>query len=291
MSERPMTTAPTRRTVRLDGTASDVEVHTSAGATGVLPTLPSTESTSRRTRPVKQAVPTPQCWRDVDDALRSGIDRLILFGPPGTGKTYAGLTLGDISGGAHRLVCTDDMTSSEVVGHFMPTADGTWRWNDGAVVRAWNGNGIRGGRVVADEIDRASGDVFALLLNMFDNPESASWQHPDTGEVHRPRAGFSVVMTSNIDRPDELPVALRDRFPVAIRIDQPHPHAVMQLPADLRPAAMALAGAEEDRRVSLRAFMTFDKLRRALGPEKALRIVFGDRADDINDALLVDAVA
>lgn len=291
MTERTISTTPTRRTVRLDGTASDIEVHAAAGAKGVLPTLPPTESTPRRTRSMENLIPTPQCWRDVDDALRSGVDRLILFGPPGTGKTYAGLTLGDTAGGAHRLVCTDDMTSSEVIGHFMPTADGTWRWNDGAVVQAWNGDGVRGGRVVADEIDRASGDVFALLLNMFDNPESASWQHPDTGEVLRPRAGFSVVMTSNIDRPDDLPVALRDRFPVAVRIDQPHPQAVMQLSADLRPAAMALAGAEEERRVSLRAFMTFDKLRRTLGPEKALRIVFGDRAADIHDAMLVDAVA
>jgi MoxR-like ATPase len=145
--------------------------------------------------------------------------------------------------------------------------------------------------VVADEIDRASGDVFAILLNMFDNPESATWQHPETGVVLRPRPGFSVVMTSNIRHADDLPVALRDRFPVAIRIDQPHPAAVSRLSSDLQQAAFALAAADDDRRLSLRAFMAFEKLRNSLGAERAAAIVFGDRSTDVLDAMRVDAVA
>ena len=243
-----------------------------------------------RERPSLQ-LPTPQCWKDVDDALRAGIDRVILYGQPGTGKTYGGLTLGDIRGGAHRLVCTEDMTSAEVVGHFMPTGEGIWKWHNGAVVDAWNGDGTRGGRVVADEIDRASGDVFALLLNMFDNPESASWVHPETGKLLRPRRGFSVVMTSNIRNADDLPEALRDRFPVAIHIDQPHPEAVRRLSRDLRQAAYALACADDDRRISIRTFMAFDRLRSKLGPERAAAIIFGHRAPDVLDAIRIDAVA
>ena len=117
------------------------------------------------------------------DELAAGIDRLVLFGPPGTGKTYAGLTQGDVSGGAHRLICNEDMTSADVTGHFMPTAEGNWKWHEGSVLKAWKGDGQRGGRVVADEIDRASGDVLSVLLNMFDTVESASWHHPETGVI------------------------------------------------------------------------------------------------------------
>ncbi|MFM8484000.1 MAG: AAA family ATPase, partial [Actinomycetota bacterium] len=99
----------------------------------------------------------PGCWRDVHDALAAGIDRLILYGPPGTGKTFAGLTMGDVSAGSFRLICTEDMTAADVTGHFLPTSHGLWTWSEGSVLRAWAGDGRRGGRVVADEIDRASG--------------------------------------------------------------------------------------------------------------------------------------
>ena len=111
----------------------------------------------------------PECWQDVNDILASGINKLILFGPPGTGKTFAGLNMGNVLAGAHRLICNEDMTSADVTGHFKPSGDGTWKWQDGTVIKAWQGDGINGGRVVADEIDRASGDVMSQLLAMFDS--------------------------------------------------------------------------------------------------------------------------
>lgn len=233
----------------------------------------------------------PSCWKDVRDALAAGIDRIILFGPPGTGKTFAGLTVGDVSGGAFRLICNEDMTAADVTGHFMPTADGTWKWLDGAVLKAWQGNGQTGGRVVADEIDRASGDVLSLLLNMFDSPESASWQHPDTGQVFTPAKNFSVVMTTNIEDMRDLPVALRDRFPIAIRIDRPHPGALAQLSPHLRAPASAAVDADKARRFSVRSFMAFDQLCiKGMDIERAAFLVFGNHSKDILDAIRIDGV-
>lgn len=233
----------------------------------------------------------PSCWRDVQDALAAGIDRLILYGPPGTGKTYSGLTTGDVSAGSFRLICTEEMTSADVIGHFMPSSNGMWTWVEGSVVRAWNGDGQRGGRVVADEIDRASGDVLALLLNMFDTHDSASWQHPETGVVHRPRPGFSVVMTSNIEELGLIPAALRDRFPVSIRIDQPHPLALARLSPYLRVPATASADADDLRRFSLRAFYAFDHLcNSGMAFDRAAHLVFGEHSADVLDALLVNHV-
>lgn len=233
----------------------------------------------------------PGCWQDATDALAAGVDRLILYGPPGTGKTFAGLTLGDVSGGAYRLICTDDMTAADVTGHFMPTADGTWTWLEGQVVKAWRGNGQRGGRIVADEIDRAGGDVLSLLLNMFDSDMSASWQHPSSGEVRTPLEGFSVVMTTNIEDLDDLPRALRDRFPIAIRIDRPHPDALSALSAPLRGPASVSADAEHPRRFSVRSFHAFDRLQRSgFAPERAARLVFGLLAQDVLDAIRIENV-
>lgn len=233
--------------------------------------------------------PLPQCWQDVKDCMDAGIDRIILFGPAGTGKTYAGLNFGDVQNGAHRLVCTEDMTSMDVTGAFMPDGNGKFSWVAGAGLKAWEGNGITGGRLIVDEVDKASGDVFALLLAMLDSPDSASWEHPETGRIHRPKQGFSAVMTTNIENMGELPTALADRFPVRVRINEPHPTALAKLSPDLRDYAVRMCDAGK-RRISLRTFMAYDQLRKQLGDEKASRVIFADRAQDIIDAIRVDKV-
>lgn len=232
----------------------------------------------------------PSCWQDLYDALAAGINRVVLYGPPGTGKTYAGLHIG-ATAGSHRLICTEDMTQAEVTGCWMPNAQGTWNWSLGSAIKAWEGDGITGGRLVVDEIDRASGDVLSLLLAVTDTVESAEWQHPENGRIVRPREGYSVIMTTNVEDMRELPEALRDRFPVRIRINTPHPDALLCLPEDLRAAAAASADADKDRRFSVRTFQAFAKLRDALGVQRAAAMVFGKHADSIIDAILVNGVA
>ncbi len=232
----------------------------------------------------------PKCWKDVEDALNAGIDRIILFGPAGIGKTYAGLHFGDTEAGAYRLVCTEDMTNMDVTGGFMPSNNGGFQWLDGSALKAWKGNGAKGGRLIVDEVDKAGGDVFATLLAMLDSPESASYEHPETGEILRPLNGFSAVMTTNIENMGELPTALADRFPIRIRINEPHPSALLALSPDLRGYAVRMADAGDDR-ISLRAFLALDKLRKSLGMERACELTFGRRAKQILDAIAVDKVS
>jgi len=231
----------------------------------------------------------PQCWQDFEDCLNAGIDRIILFGPSGIGKTYAGMNMGNVEAGAYRLVCTEDMTNMDVTGGFMPSNNGGFQWLDGSALKAWKGNGSIGGRLIVDEIDKAGGDVFATLLAMLDSPESASFEHPETGEVVRPRDGFSAVMTTNIENMGELPTALADRFTVRIRINATHPTALLRLSEDLRKYAVRMADAGDDR-ISLRAFLALDKLRASVGLPRACELTFGRRAKQILDALAVDGV-
>ncbi|HUY17243.1 MAG TPA: MoxR family ATPase [Acidimicrobiales bacterium] len=232
------------------------------------------------------------CWRDVADVLSAGVSRLLLYGPPGTGKTFAALHHGVDDELAERLVCTEDLTSGEITGTWMPTSESRFEWREGPAIRAWRGRDGRGGRLVLDEVDRASGDALATLLAVTDSPESARWRNPETLEWVRPGVAFSVVMTSNIEDLDDVPRALRDRFPVRVRVDRPHPAAVSRLSGDLRGPALAGSIGPEQRRVSLRSFYAFDELRRAHGPTRAARLVFGeDVAQGLLDALTIGAVS
>lgn len=241
------------------------------------------------TKATPETTTLPECWKALEECLNAGIDRVILFGPSGIGKTYAGMTLGDVSAGAYRLVCTEDMTNLDVTGGFMPNGTGGFQWLDGSALKAWKGDGKKGGRLIVDEIDKASGDVFATLLAMLDSPESASFENPESGAVIKPLAGFSAIMTTNIENMGELPTALADRFPVRIRINEPHPNALLRLSSDLREYAVRMADAGDDR-ISLRAFIALDTLRKSVGMERACQLTFGDRARQILDALAIDGV-
>jgi MoxR-like ATPase len=97
------------------------------------------------------------------------------------------------------------------------------------------------------------------------------------------------VMTTNIENMSELPTALADRFPIRVRINEPHPNALLRLSPDLRGYAVRMADGGEAR-ISLRAFMALDKLRKAVGMERACQLTFGNRAKQILDALAVDGV-
>jgi MoxR-like ATPase len=96
-------------------------------------------------------------------------------------------------------------------------------------------------------------------------------------------------MTTNIENMEELPMALADRFPVRIRINAPHPSALQKLSPELRGYAVRMADAGKQR-VSLRTFMAFDKLRKQLGDERSAKIIFGERASSVLDAMAVDKI-
>jgi MoxR-like ATPase len=232
------------------------------------------------------------CWRDLADVLSAGLARVLLYGPPGTGKTFAALHQGVDHGYAERLICTEDLTTGEITGTWMPSGESRFEWREGPAIRAWRGIDGRGGRLVLDEVDRASGDALATLLAMTDSPESARWRNPDTLEWVQPGSEFTVVMTSNLEDLNDVPGSLRDRFPVSIRIDRPHPAAVARLSGDLRAPALLGSVGPEQRRVSLRCFYAFDELRRHHGPSRAAHLVFGDDvAPSVLDALTIAAVS
>jgi MoxR-like ATPase len=177
------------------------------------------------------------------------------------------------------------MTNADVTGAWMPNEKGTFSWHEGQAVKAWR----TGGRLIVDEIDKAGGDVFATLLAMTDSPESCRWENPQTGKTETPAEGFSVVMTTNLEQLEELPEAIRSRFPIRVRVNKPHFTALQRLSPDLRAYAERAADLGE-RRIDLRSFYAYDNLRKAIGAERAAYLIFGESAKEFLDATKIDTI-
>jgi len=222
-----------------------------------------------------------EIWSDIALAIKSS-NRVLLWGPPGTGKSYIGTT--QTSREVFRLYLTLDTPGSEIRGHYLPSETGGFSWHDGPATRAWR----MGGRLVIDEIDAASGDTLTLLLGYLDDHKSAKLTLP-TNEQIKPHGDFSCVATTN-QLPTTLPEALLDRFEVVLQAPLPNPaafthglwHSEQLLEAAKRtvyvpsnPPPKGRGG----RPIGLRNFNAMDRLvSRGLDIKDAARLVVGQDA-------------
>ena len=168
------------------------------------------------------------------------------------------------------------------VGHFKGD---TLAWHDGPVMRAMK----EGARLVLNEISHASDDALAFLYPVLEHSETARLTLP-TGETVTPAPGFHVVVTDNLP-PDGLPAALQDRFDATLEISEPHPSALARLSDGLREVARRSFALDDERRLSVRRWLTLDRVRHELGLEDACLVVFGaERGSQVFDALVIAGV-
>lgn len=233
----------------------------------------------------KIVVPEDGGWT-LSAAVIGHLPNLLLYGPPGTGKSTFACRHGAPSW--YRIYCHEEMSDIDILGGPALLNDGgatASKWQDGIGLRAWR----EGKRLVIDEIDKAGGAALTALLAITEDPSTAAYTIPMTGETVVPSKGFHCIATQNVG-PEELPEALKDRFTVRLEITRPHPDAIEALPTDLRAAATISAGLPEERRVSIRAWRAFAHLRHATKNEgQAALAVFGTkaRAQEVVDALTI----
>ncbi len=225
-----------------------------------------------------------KAWADVEQALKYA-RRVLLWGPPGTGKSFAGVTnfAGRATQDVSRLYITLDTPSSEIRGHYLPNDKGTFSWHDGPASQSWR----TGGRLIIDEIDAASGDVMKLLLGFLDDEEAAKMTLP-TNETITPADGWQVIASTN-EAPSGLPEPLLDRFDVVLKVEFPNPAAFIKdrwhSPEVCEAACRTIFLAKETprgvggRAIGLRGFRALDGLLgKGLDLEAAARLVVGDAA-------------
>lgn len=228
-----------------------------------------------------QAQPnTVEPWRLYESALECDRIRTIyIWGPPGLGKTWGAYNFGRVDDSCYAVTLTDETSATELRGHFLVRGSETV-WHDGPFVGAMRS----GRRLVINEIGNASPDVMALLFPILESRKTARITLP-TGETVFAAPGFHVVATDN-RAPDQLPDALNDRFETYVRVSEPHPDALAVLEPTIREYARIIAKVDDDRRVSVRAWMTLQNLLEPFGLEAALHLVFGpERGRVLHDAI------
>jgi len=182
--------------------------------------------------------------------------RVLLWGPPGTGKTEMPWRIAQERGWNHVYqLMTEETPGTELLGHLI-VSGGNTVWCDGTLGRAIRASHEKPTVYVIDEVARASQDAMSACLLALTNPESLRLTLR-SGEVIAPKVeNWHVVATSN-DDPSVLPGALADRLHINVRLLAPNPALVRSL-TTVEARRLATAASRE---YSVRALLTYDRLR------------------------------
>ena len=86
--------------------------------------------------------------------------RVLLYGPPGSGKTtIADTVLREFCGRVYHQTLTEETSPAEGIGHYIAKG-GDFLWHDGPMVSAWREPGFG---LVLNELDKASGPMHTAL--------------------------------------------------------------------------------------------------------------------------------
>lgn len=157
-------------------------------------------------------------WHTILPAILPYTSRVLIIGPPGTGKSTTAI---NVAGIQHRITMTETTSREDLIGMFH-LIDGATKWVDGPITAAMR----NGEAVLTDEIDRYSPECASLFYGVIDDKPHIALPN---GEIVHAMDGYKMIMTSN-ESLDTLPPAVQDRIEVILYAGTPHDAAVSHLP-------------------------------------------------------------
>ena len=135
------------------------------------------------------------------------LNRVLLFGPPRTGKSSIAKTLFKRH---ERVTIHKQLPVEDLLGSYA-LVNGTTVWQDGPAIRALR----EGLPIVLDEIDQISSECRCILHALLDDPPGITLA---SGERVEGTKGYCVIGTTN-QLPSALPPAVLDRFDLILTAD------------------------------------------------------------------------
>ncbi len=264
------------------------------GATTPTPVTP--PPLPRRPRPGPVTRPNGQAYYprllggrpdvDVLRDLRAAEIPVLLYGPPGTGKTS--LIEAAFGDELHTVAGDGDTTVGDLLGDYVPTADGRYEFVDGPLVRAMEGGGV----LLIDDATLISPKVLAVVYPAMDGRRQVVVK-ANGGKVIAAKPGFYVVAGHNPGvHGAVLTEALASRFTTQVRVSTDYDLAA-QLGVDravVRAARVLNAKVDAGEigwAPQLRELLGFHKVAAALGRDAAIANLVGVAPPEDRD-LVVD---
>lgn len=214
------------------------------------------------------------------EAFKDDYVRVLLIGPPGTGKSTTAMVANSID---YRVTMTEGMGVEDLIGMYQ-LIKGETIWVNGPWV-----NAIANDKpILCDEVDHHPTEIGSVMYGLLDDKPEIMLP---TGErIQSAKKGYKVIATTN-SNVTSLPEAILDRFEAILPAITPHPAALAEMPDDERAAVsnyfknLAVTPWNWSGKPTLRRMKAFRKLTPVLGRKNAAAAAFGTAAAEILSTL------
>jgi hypothetical protein len=238
----------------------------------------------KKTHTLKDGAQWYDTLKAICEASKGEYLRILLIGPPGTGKSKTSMLLAETP---YRVTMTEGMGVEDLIGMFQ-LIKGETVWVDGPVVRAMR----EGVRVLFDEIDHHATEVGSVLYAFLDDKPEIMLP---TGERVEALPGYGVIATTN-SNVTSLPEAIFDRFEAIMQAIAPHPDALAIFEEDSQRTAVEnhFKNMSSDQwqwsgKPTLRRMRAYAKLAAFIGSLNAANCAFGSAGKEMLSVLTTSA--